>query len=192
MSTLRHTSSDYETDLEDLRRRLLQMAGRVENMIAQSIQSLVTRDADLARETITQDGRVNTDEIELDAMCMALLACRQPMASDLRFITITLKMVTDLERIADLAVNISERAIDLQPQEAPAPYIDIPKMDVLVRSMLRDAIDAFITRDIDAASRVLEQDDEVDDLYHKVFRHILQLMNEGLELSEGIARQGFV
>ena len=189
MSTLRHTSSDYETDLEDLRRRLLQMAGRVENMIAQSIQSLVTRDADLARETITQDGRVNTDEIELDAMCMALLACRQPMASDLRFITITLKMVTDLERIADLAVNISERAIDLQPQEAPAPYIDIPKMDVLVRSMLRDAIDAFITRDIDAASRVLEQDDEVDDLYHKVFRHILQLMNEGLELSEGIALQ---
>ena len=114
MTILRHTSSDYEADLEELRRRLLKMAGRVDTMISQSVQSLVNRDSDLASETIRMDAQVNTDEVELDRMCMALLACRQPMASDLRFITITLKMVTDLERIADLAVNICERSIQLK------------------------------------------------------------------------------
>ena len=120
---------------------------------------------------------------------MALLACRQPMASDLRFITITLKMVTDLERIADLAVNICERSIQLKPRTVPAPYIDIPQMDAIVRSMLEEAIKAFIERDIQAATLLLDRDDEVDGLYHKVFRHILELMNEGLDLTDGIALQ---
>ena len=189
MTILRHTSSDYEADLEELRRRLLMMAGRVDTMISQSVQSLVNRDSDLASETIRMDAQVNTDEVELDRMCMALLACRQPMASDLRFITITLKMVTDLERIADLAVNICERSIQLKPRTVPAPYIDIPQMDAIVRSMLEEAIKAFIERDIQAATLLLDRDDEVDELYHKVFRHILELMNEGLDLTDGIALQ---
>ena len=189
MTILRHTSSDYEADLEELRRRLLKMAGRVDTMISQSVKSLVNRDSDLASETIRMDAQVNTDEVELDRMCMALLACRQPMASDLRFITITLKMVTDLERIADLAVNICERSIQLKPRAVPAPYIDIPQMDTIVRSMLEEAIKAFIERDIQAATLLLDRDDEVDELYHKVFRHILELMNEGLDLTDGIALQ---
>ena len=189
MTILRHTSSDYEADLEELRRRLLKMAGRVDTMISQSVQSLVNRDSDLASETIRMDAQVNTDEVELDRMCMALLACRQPMASDLRFITITLKMVTDLERIADLAVNICERSIQLKPRSVPAPYIDIPQMDTIVRSMLEEAIKAFIERDIQAATLLLDRDDEVDELYHKVFRHILELMNGGLDLTDGIALQ---
>ncbi|MBI5535537.1 MAG: phosphate signaling complex protein PhoU [Deltaproteobacteria bacterium] len=175
MSTL-HTDRDYESDLRKLREQLLLMAGRVEEMIGESVRALVDRDAALARKTIDSDHKVNRAELAVDEQCLLILVKRHPMASDLRFVTRALKMVTDLERIGDLAVNICERAIDLAPLPLLKPYEDIPRMSDVVQSMVRDAIDAFVSSDSDKAEEIMQRDDEVDELYHQVFREILALM----------------
>ena len=173
-----YTDQGYANELREIRARLLLMVGRVEKMIGESIDALVNRDIKKGEAVIAQDRSVNQDEVDLDALCLTLLACRQPMASDLRFVTFAMKMVTDLERIGDLAVNLSERAIDLAQEPPLAPYHKIPRMGVVVRSMVRDAIDAFVEKDAVKARDVLTRDDEVDELYHSVFRELLDLMTE--------------
>lgn len=176
MTKATHTDRTYEKELLDLRQRLLLMAGRVEDMIDRSVRALVERDSELARRTILADRRVDRDERELDDHCLVILAKRQPMASDLRFITLALKMVTDLERIGDLAVNVCERALDLNEEPPLKPYEDIPQMAGIVLSMVRGAIDAFVSSDAEGALAVIARDDEVDDLYHTIFRDLLALM----------------
>ncbi len=173
-----HIHKDYETELDDLRKRLLEMAGRIEEMIANSMKSLIARDVDLAEQTIASDHRVNRDEMEIDELCLVILAKRQPMAGDLRFITIALKMVTDMERIGDLAVNICQRTIDLSSLPELGPYQDIPEMAEHVKAMIKDAIDAFVDRDVPKAQEVIERDDHVDELYHKVNRELIEMMRE--------------
>src|SRR5690242_21910229 len=121
------------------------MAGRVEDMISRAGRALVERDAELARKTIELDHVVNRAEVDIDEMCLLILAKRQPLASDLRFVMLVMKMVTDLERIADLAVNICERAIDLSAGTPIVVHADIPRMTEIVESMVKDAIDAFVT-----------------------------------------------
>ena len=174
--TKTHTDRSYEGELQELRKRVLLMAGRVEAMITEAMRALVERDTDLARRTIEADRHVNRAEVEADELCLEILARRQPMASDLRFITLALKMVTDLERIADLSVNICERAIDLNAEPQFKPYEDIPRMAAIVQTMVHDAIDAFVSADAEKAREVIDRDDEVDALYIQVFRDVLQLM----------------
>ena len=176
MTTSNHTDREYGAKLAEVRQRLLRMAGRVESMIDRAVTALVTRDSELARDTIEQDKSVNRDEMETDMLCLQILARWQPMASDLRFITTALKMVTDLERIGDLAVNISERALELNAQAPLKPYEDIPHMAQLVRNMVSSAIDAFVQQDEALARRVHAQDDDVDELYDQVFGDVLALM----------------
>ncbi|MGM0555148.1 MAG: phosphate signaling complex protein PhoU [Myxococcota bacterium] len=173
-----HIHRDYEEELEEVRQRLLRMAGRVEEMIGDSVQSLITRNVELAERTIAADHKVNRDEMETDELCLVILAKRQPMAGDLRFLTTALKMVVDLERIGDLAVNICLRSIDLAALPEVGPYQDIPQIAENVKSMVHDAIDAFIDRDPQAARNVIEQDDAVDELYHKVNRELIEMMRE--------------
>lgn len=179
-----YTDKGYSAELEEIRDRLLLMAGRVDVIIGDAMESLVQRDGERALATIASDHAINQDEIDLDALCLKLLACRQPMASDLRFVTLTLKMVTDLERIADLAVNICERAVDLSQQPALGTYQTIPAMGRIVATMVREAINAFIAQDVAMAKHVIERDDELDEMYHKVFRHLLSLMTEDTEAVE--------
>lgn len=172
-----HTDREYEGELRKIRESLLLMAGRVEQMIATSVRALLERDPALARATIEEDHKVNSAEVETDELCLRILAKRQPMASDLRFITLALKMVTDLERIGDLAVNICERAIDLGHSGGRTViHDDIPNMASTVQSMVADAIDSFVHRDVAKAQAVIERDNEVDDLYHTAFRDLLQQM----------------
>ncbi len=186
----RHTDREYEGELSLLRERLLRMAGRVEEMIENAARAVVDRDADLARTTIALDARVNADEVEIDELCLTILARRQPMASDLRFIATSLKMVTDLERIGDLAVNISERAIELE-REAPQPTIPgIGEMAERVRGAVKAAMDAFVAKDDVAATRVIEQDDAVDELYHTTLRALLEVMrSDASAIQRGIHQQ---
>jgi phosphate transport system protein len=171
-----HTDREYENQLEELRERLLRMAGVVEQMIVDSVRSALDQNRALAEATIERDVTVNRLEVESDELCLLILAKRQPLASDLRFVTLSLKMVTDLERIGDLAVNVCERAIDLVGHPQPWPWDNIEGMARLVRAMIRDAIQAFVDRDVAKAEVVLEKDPEVDKLYWRIFRDALEIM----------------
>lgn len=173
-----HTDREYEAELRQVRDRILAMAGRVEQMIADSVRAVIEQDAELAKKTVELDNKVNRTEIDTDELCMQILARRQPLASDLRFITLALKMVTDLERIGDLTVNICERAQQLAGQPHLIPLDPIERIAKLVQAMLRDAIDAFVNGDADKAQAVIDQDDEVDELYHQVFRQLLAIMTQ--------------
>jgi phosphate transport system protein len=171
-----HTDREYEQELRHLREQLLVMGSHVETIIGDSIQALLDRDGKLAERTIAADKVVDRMEVELDGLCLQILARRQPVASDLRFITLVLKVVTDLERIADLGVNICERVLELNAEPQLKPYVDIPHMGREVQSMLREVLDAFVAKDADRARKVIERDDAIDALYAQVFRELLTFM----------------
>ncbi|MFB3887333.1 MAG: phosphate signaling complex protein PhoU [Thermodesulfobacteriota bacterium] len=166
----------FQRELEQLKENLLRMAALVEESIDLSVQSLVKRDSQLAQKTFENEDRINRLEIEIEDMCLKLLALRQPMAVDLRFITAAMKIITDLERMGDQAVNIGERAISLNQEPQLKPYIDIPRMAKIVQSMVRDVLDAFVNRNSKLARSVCERDDLVDGLNDQVFRELLTFM----------------
>jgi len=173
-----HTDREYEHELRQLREQLLVMGSHVESIIGDSIQALLERDSKLADRTIAADKVVNRMEVELDGLCLQILARRQPVASDLRFITLVLKVVTDLERIADLGVNICERVLELNAEPQLKPYVDIPHMGREAQSMLREVLDAFVAKDAERARKVIDRDEVVDALYAQVFRELLTFMME--------------
>lgn len=173
-----HTDREYENELRKLREQILLMGAKVEDMIAGSIRALLERDSDLANRLIEADHQVNRLEVETDDLCLRILARRQPVASDLRFITIALKLVTDLERIGDLAVNTCERVIELNQEPPLKPYVDLPRMADAARGMVRDALDAFVAADAERARGVLEADGVVDAYYAQIFRELLTYMME--------------
>jgi len=166
----------FQKELERLKEHLLKMATLVEEAISDSIQSLVTRDSDLAQKTFAREEQINAMEIEIEDMCLKLLALRQPMAIDLRFITSAMKIITDLERMGDQAVNIAERALSLNEEPPLKPYIDIPRMAQISMSMVRDVLDSFVRGDPKLARSVCERDDLVDGLNDQVFRELLTFM----------------
>jgi phosphate transport system protein len=173
-----HTNRQYEEDLRGLRAGLLKMGGLVERQIAEAVEALVARDSDHAREVIQRDQEVNQMDTENDDQCIRLLALHQPTASDLRFITTGLKITTDLERIGDNAVNISERALELNEVPQLKPYIDLPRMAEIAQSMVKDCIDAFMRGDVELAQAVIDRDDEVDALNYQIYRELLSYMAE--------------
>jgi phosphate transport system protein len=178
MTLVRHTDREYEAELSRLREQLLLMGACVEEMIGSAVRALVDRDTELAQRMIEKDREVDRLEVETDELCLHILARRQPMASDLRVLTTALKLVTDLERIGDLGVNICERVLELNREPALKPYVDLPRMAEAARGMVRDALDAFVARDAERAERVLERDAEVDAYYAQVFRELLTYMME--------------
>ena len=169
-------ATHFEKELEELKESLLKMAAMVEEAIHDAVQSLVQRDSGLAQKTFEGEDRINAMEIAIEDMCLRLLALRQPMAADLRFITSGMKIITDLERMGDQAVNIAERAISLNQEPLLKPYIDIPRMTEITQSMVRDVLDAFVNRDPKLARSVCERDDMVDGLNDQVFRELLTFM----------------
>jgi phosphate transport system protein len=166
----------FQKELENLKENLLKMATLVERVIADAVESLMKRDSDLAQKTIASDDAINDLELAIDEMCLKLLALRQPMAIDLRFITAAMKIVTDLERMGDQAVNIAERAITLNQEPQLKPYIDIPRMAEITQSMVKDVLDAFVKQDSPLARSVCVRDDLVDGLNDQVFRELLTYM----------------
>jgi phosphate transport system protein len=170
------TETHFQKELEGLKENLLKMATLVEEAIHDAIQSLVVRDSDLAQKTMEREDRVNDLDIAIEDMCLKLLALRQPLAVDLRFITAAMKIITDLERMGDQAVNIAERAISLNQEPQLKPYIDIPRMAEISQSMVKDVLKAFVNRDSKLARSVCERDDLVDGLNDQVFRELLTYM----------------
>jgi len=184
-SKKQHTDKSYDAELDGLRARLLTLGGKVESEIAAGIKSLVERDSKLAEEVLSADREVNVMEMEIDETCRRLLALRQPAASDLRFITTALKIVVDLERIGDLAVNVAERAIDLSQSPPMPPVHDLQRLAELCQKQVRAALDSFVDADADKAEAVIRDDALVDALYHTLFNELLGLM---LEDSKNIRR----
>ncbi len=163
-------------ELEHLKEMLLKMAALVEAAIRDSVQSLVERDSDLARRVIEEDRKINTYDVHIDEEGVRLLALKQPMGKDLRFITTAMKITTDLERIADNAVNIAERALELNLEPILKPYIDIPRMSRIAQGMVRDTINAFVNEDVKLAKDVIMRDDSVDDLNEQVWNELVLIM----------------
>ena len=165
-----------EQDIEALKERVLKMGGFVEESIRKSVKALVERDRNLAIEVIDGDTIVNNYDVEIEEECIRFLAIWQPSGSNLRFITTAIKIITDLERMGDLAVDICERAIELNDEPPLKPYIDIPRMAEAAQKMLKDSLDAFVARDAELALSVCAADDFVDNLNHQIFNELLVYM----------------
>ncbi len=173
-----HTDKAFEADLREVREKLLVMGGKVEDQIAKSMRALTERDSTLGEQVMEGDLEINRLEVDIDDLCRKILALRQPAASDLRLITTALKIVTDLERIGDEAVNIAERAIELNSAPALAPYIDLPRLAEQAQEQVKMALDAFVRADPATAEEVLQKDDQLDDLFVKIFNELLGFMME--------------
>jgi phosphate transport system protein len=173
---MEHTDKRYEEELKKLREEILYMGGMIEDQIQKSIKSLVERDSKLAELIIERDHEVNRLDVDIDDICVRLLALHQPAGRDLRFITTGLKITTDLERIGDMAVNICERALELNLEPQLKPYIDIPRMARVAQRMIRESLDAFVREDTELALKVCKDDEEVDQLNSQIFREVVTFM----------------
>ncbi len=171
-----HTDRKYEEELKSLRDRIIQMGGLVEDQIDRSIKALVDREAALAESVIERDAEVNQMDADIDELCVRLIALHQPAGKDLRFVTTALKITTDLERIGDISVNISERSLELIREAPLKPYIDIPRMAEISRRMISESLNAFVHEDTSLALKVCQDDQEIDDLNEQIFRETISYM----------------
>ena len=173
-----HILKAFDVELRALKDKLLLMASVVEENVAAAMTSLANRDIAGAEKVEKSDQQVNLLEMEVDELCVRLLALRQPAASDLRFIAAALKINTDLERMGDLAVNIAERAEAMARSPQMLPSMDLSRMAASVQSMLRDSLDAFVHGDAVNAEQVLERDNEVDEAFVQAFRTLVGSMQQ--------------
>jgi phosphate transport system protein len=168
-----HTSKDFELELRTLRERLATMGERAAQQIALAMKSLADKDDDLAREVIKADAVIDRDENDVDELALQILATRQPVASDLRFITMSLKFVVDLERIGDLATGIAKRALELNRLPALDRGVDLASLASLVQKNLHAALDSFVKKDADRATAVITADVEIDKLNASLFAELI-------------------
>jgi phosphate transport system protein len=171
-----HYSRQYDTELNEIREKLLEMGGKVELMLNDALKALVERDSVRADRVIAFDHQINRLEIEIDERCLEVLARRQPAARDLRFITLAMKIVTDLERIGDQCRNIGIRTKELNEEPPLKPYIDLPRMAGHAGGMVKEALDAFVRSDDQLAMKVCRDDDFVDNLNEQIQRELLTFM----------------
>ena len=171
-----HTNRDFDSELEGLRRRLLRMVGRVEEMARGSARAVLDGDLDLARRTILMDRQIDMDQVEIDAACLRVLARRQPMAGDLRLVVAVSRMLTDIERIGDLAVNLCERALELHAGGYGGPFPGLEELVHAALGMVHRAIDAFARGDAALALQVLGADEEIDLATHTLLQEQIALM----------------
>ncbi|MGE3273832.1 MAG: phosphate signaling complex protein PhoU [Vicinamibacterales bacterium] len=166
----------FQEELEALKERLLAMGGLAEERVREAVRGLAERDAGQLDAVVVGDEPVNDLHMEVDDRCFKLLALHQPMAADLRVIVAAVKINTDLERVGDLAVNVAEAGKRYLQHPPVKPLIDIPRMGDIAQLMLRDALDAFVRRDVALAESVLAQDDRLDALKTQIFRELLTYM----------------
>jgi len=178
MNGKEHTSKIYNRELQEIKENLLYLGGLAEKAIQNAMRSLLERDSGLAREVIKADDRINTLDKEIEERCIDLVALRQPVARDLRFIATAIKINAHLERIGDMAVNIAEKAIPLNEEPPVKPYIDLPRMSDTTQAMIRKSLDALVKEDCDLADEVIREDETVDNLNNQIFRELVTFMLE--------------
>ena len=178
MEDNRHTSREYERELQEIRDGLLYLGALTERALERGSQALLERNSDLAREIVREDVQIDRLDVDLEEKCIRLLALRQPAARDLRFITTAIKITGHLERIGDMAANIAEKVIILNDLPQIKPYVDLPRMVEISRGMIRKSMDAMVREDIGLAKKVREEDTVIDQLNDQVFRELLTFMME--------------
>ncbi len=166
----------FHIELTDLEQELIRMGALVEDQLRRSVRSLTDRDVVAARQIIADDDRVDAMEMNIERRCLTLLALQQPLASDLRIVSTVLKIITDLERMADHAADIAKVTVRLNQEPLIKPLVDIPEMARITSSMVRLALNAYIHRSIEEAMIMIRLDDDVDHLYAKAFRELLDVM----------------
>ncbi len=178
----------FDDELKQLKDKLFRMGLQVEEAIAKASQALFERDSKKAEAVIKGDQEINLCEIEIDEMGHELIALFQPMAVDLRFITMVLKINNDLERMGDQAVNIAEKAIDINQEPPVKLYVDLPQIAEVARGMVREALEAFMQRDAVKAKQILEKDDTIDEFNDKVYLDVQKLIREKPDMTkQGVA-----
>lgn len=173
LQPLRHA---FVEEISGLEHDLLEMGSLAESMVAQAVDALSRLDVDRAMDLVRRDDEIDERDVAIETRCLRLLALQQPMAGDLRVIGTAMKMITDLERVGDLSVDIAKIAMKIEKELGTSDLVDIPKMAAVARSMLRNALEAFVKRDLALVQRVIAQDDEVDDLYRDLRGQIFESM----------------
>ena len=168
----------FDQELSALKETLLRMSSLSEQSVAQSLKALVQRDSNLAQQVDKDDTQLDRLQMEIDERCVQLIALRQPKARDLRFLVMTMKIASDLERIGDQAVNIAHRAEELNREPLLKPLIDIPRMADIARGMIRESLDAFVYAKPDVARQAIARDDQVDNLNRQLHRELTSFMIE--------------
>jgi phosphate transport system protein len=184
---MQQTREGFHQELQEIHDMLLRMGSLVEGSIAAAVKALAEQNIPMAKQVIESDDLIDELEIEIEDKCLRLIALQQPMASDLRLIVTGLKIVTDLERIGDHAVDIGKITIRMQDYYLFTSLIDIPKMAVIAQEMLKDALDSYVERNPDKAKTMCLRDDEVDHIYAKLFDRLIDRANDEPELTEQIA-----
>ena len=174
----RHTSQHYEKLLPKLKDRLLVMSGKAEEAIEDSMRALVERKPALASEVIARDDEIDRLEMEIDDLCLQVLALEQPVAGDLRFLATVLKIVRDVERIGDIGVNFAERVYEMLKEPELKPLVDLPIMSRSAQQMFRTSMDAFVNGDAELAQQVILDDRILDEMYEQMLRELLTYMLE--------------
>jgi len=178
MEEKKHTSREYERELQEIREGLLYIGALTERALERGAQALVERDSALAREIVREDEQIDRLDVDLEEKCIRLLALRQPAARDLRFITTAVKITGHLERIGDMAANIAEKVLILNELPQIKPYVDLPRMVSISRGMIRKSLDAMVQENVELAKQVREEDTIIDQLNDQVFRELLTFMME--------------
>jgi phosphate transport system protein len=168
----------FDHDITDIKDKLLRMGTMVEESIQSSIRALLERDTALAEAVIARDDEIDSMEVDIDRRVLELIAKMQPTASDLRFVAAIMKITPELERIADLAQDVCERAIELNREPLLKPMVDVPRLAADAQQMVRQALDAFVRGDAQLAREVIARDDAVDALTEQSFRELLTYMLE--------------
>ena len=179
---MRRIRQSFDEQLQSLERHLLAMGERAEAMLAKSVEALALHNVELAHEVIAEDDRVDEMDLGIEHECMRLLALQQPMSRDLRTIGTVMKVISDVERIGDYSVDIARTAIKLADTEYFRPLVNIPQMADLVRTMLRQALEALVHRDLERVARVVEWDDQVDRMWYAFSNELERLMQERPDL----------
>lgn len=172
----------FELELRELQQKLLRLGGLAEDMLRRAVESVLNRDGELAQQVIDNDDEADALENEIEEYCIQLIALHQPAASDVRFLTMAMKINRDLERMADKSVDIAQRCLELMQNAPVKPFIDLPRVAGIVQEMVNDTLDAFVNRDAVLAQEVRERDKQVDAIYDQTLRELLTYMIERPEL----------
>lgn len=173
-----------QAEIKTLQHKLLEMAGLAEQMFRQAIESVLTRDEALARIVVDTDDMIDAFENEIESLCIQLIALHQPVAFELRFLTMAMKISRNIERLADKSVAIAKRSIELIEYPPVKPFVDLPHVAQVIQTMVKDVLDAFVNRNAELALEIRARDNEVDEIYERMLNELLTLLSEHPKLIE--------